>query len=351
MSIAFYKVTALPQTLAANALYFVAAANGQLMEVHMSNSQGTAARKVLGEAELNAAIAAYDAQGASKLAEAFELALGGDLAGAVSIDGSGDVTLTATLSDVVAAGSAAFVTFNSKGQITGSRALTAADLPAEITSDTSGNAATATLATEASKVTNALTVNGQEYDGSAAVELELVPASAKGVAGGVATLDSSGLVPAAQLPSFVDDVLEANAYSDLPAAGEANKLYVILTASIENEGTGDEFKVRSGDVFRWSGTRYVKVSDAVSTSDVADTLSETRQIGVSGDATGQAGFNGSGDAIFAVTLKNVGTAGEQAGIVTTDAAGRVTGSRALALSDLPAGIESTSVALAEPAAW
>ena len=35
-----------------------------------------------------------------------------------------------------------------------------------------------------------------------------IPASEKGVASGVATLDSSGKVPSSQLPSYVDDVIE-----------------------------------------------------------------------------------------------------------------------------------------------
>lgn len=59
MPLAFYKVTALPEVLAANALYFVSADNGQLMEVYMANSAGTAARKVIGEAEVSAALAEY----------------------------------------------------------------------------------------------------------------------------------------------------------------------------------------------------------------------------------------------------------------------------------------------------
>ncbi|MGC3004433.1 hypothetical protein ACPF8X_40155, partial [Streptomyces sp. G35A] len=158
MSLAFYKVTALPKQLAANGMYFVTSANSQLMEVYMANSTGTAARKVLGEAELNAAIQAYDEQGASKLAAAFNLAVGGAATGNVDIDGSGNVTLSLTLADSgVQANEYAVVTVNAKGIVTGGRDLTAADLPAEITSNTSGKAATAGTADQ---VANALTING-----------------------------------------------------------------------------------------------------------------------------------------------------------------------------------------------
>ena len=44
-----------------------------------------------------------------------------------------------------------------------------------------------------------------------------VPLAQKGVANGVATLDANGLVPAAQLPSYVDDVLEFAALASCPA--------------------------------------------------------------------------------------------------------------------------------------
>lgn len=340
MSLAFYKVTALPETLAANALYFVSAANGQLMEVYMANSAGTAARKVIGEAEVSAALAAYDAAGASKLAEAFTLATSGAATGSVEVDGSGNVELVLTLADSGAvAGEFPVVTVNAKGIVTGGRALARTDLPSEIDANTTGNAATATRADSAAsadKTQAALTINGEAFDGSAAKSFDLVTTAQKGAANGVAQLDETGKVVASQLPSYVDDVQEADDFASLPAVGERDKIYV----TIDN-----------GNVYRWSGSVYIRINDAVSTADTAETLAATHQIGVTGDATGQAGFNGSANAIFEITLKNVGTAGEQAAVVTTDAAGRVTGSRALELADLPAGITATGVALAEPAAW
>ena len=51
-----------------------------------------------------------------------------------------------------------------------------------------------------------------------------VKRSEMGKAGGVATLDSGGKVPASQLPSFVDDVLEYASKSAFPATGEAGWL-------------------------------------------------------------------------------------------------------------------------------
>lgn len=55
----------------------------------------------------------------------------------------------------------------------------------------------------------------------------------------------SGKVPAAQLPSYVDDVLEFNSLSTLPPQGESGKIYI----------TTDNDKL-----YRWTGTRYVDIT-------------------------------------------------------------------------------------------
>jgi hypothetical protein len=73
----------------------------------------------------------------------------------------------------------------------------------------------------------------------------MVPASTKGAADGVATLDSSGRVPAAQLPSFVDDVIEYATRNSFPATGEQGKIYVATDANT---------------TFRWTGTTYVALA-------------------------------------------------------------------------------------------
>lgn len=87
-----------------------------------------------------------------------------------------------------------------------------------------------------------------------------IPASEKGAANGVATLGADGLVPAAQLPSYVDDVVEAYIVGETPlaadwlsltAGGEAltpetGKIYVVMT-----EGAYQNKQ------YRWGGTTYV----------------------------------------------------------------------------------------------
>lgn len=93
-----------------------------------------------------------------------------------------------------------------------------------------------------------------------------VPVSSKGQANGVASLDGDGKVPAAQLPSYVDDVVDAYIVSGATAlsAGwlsatsggsaltpETGKIYVVLSAG--------EYLNKT---YRWSGTTYVEISSS-----------------------------------------------------------------------------------------
>lgn len=82
-----------------------------------------------------------------------------------------------------------------------------------------------------------------------------------GKANGVATLDSGGKVPSAQLPSYVDDVLEYASKSSFPATGETGKIYV---------------SINDNKTWRWSGSAYVEISQGV-------TLGETSSTAYAGD--------------------------------------------------------------------
>lgn len=75
--------------------------------------------------------------------------------------------------------------------------------------------------------------------------LSRIPASEKGTANGVATLDGTGRIPSAQLPGFVDDVLEFANLAALPVTGVTGVLYVTLN---------------DNRVYRWTGSVYVEVS-------------------------------------------------------------------------------------------
>lgn len=71
-----------------------------------------------------------------------------------------------------------------------------------------------------------------------------------------------GKIPAAQLPSYVDDVLEYDTMSAFPATGESGKIYVAKDTNL---------------VYRWSGTQYVEISPSPAFD---NTVTETSQNGV-----------------------------------------------------------------------
>lgn len=74
----------------------------------------------------------------------------------------------------------------------------------------------------------------------------------RAAANGLATLDGSGKVPAGQLPSYVDDVLEYANTGAFPGTGETAKIYVALDTN---------------KTYRWSGSAYVEISPSPGTTD------------------------------------------------------------------------------------
>jgi len=74
---------------------------------------------------------------------------------------------------------------------------------------------------------------------------------AKQVAGTYATL-VGGTVPSAQLPSYVDDVIEYANLAGFPATGETGKILVARD---------------TGKIYRWSGSAYVEISPSPGSTD------------------------------------------------------------------------------------
>ena len=110
----------------------------------------------------------------------------------------------------------------------------------------------------ATKLTTARKINGVSFDGSADITIEdgtKIPTSQKGVAGGVATLNDSGQIPAAQLPSYVDDTIEGT-LSTFPKTGESGKIYVDTDTEL---------------TYRWSGSQYVEISKSLALGETSST--------------------------------------------------------------------------------
>ncbi len=89
--------------------------------------------------------------------------------------------------------------------------------------------------------------------------------SLKGSVNGLAELDSTGKVPSAQLPSFVDDVIEGYLSSGkfykesahtTQITGESGKIYIDLSTE---------------KTYRWSGSAFVVISDTIALGETSTT--------------------------------------------------------------------------------
>lgn len=117
---------------------------------------------------------------------------------------------------------------------------------------------TAAAQSAATTAAGNLTVNGKKLSTSPVLnagDVNAIPTTQKGAANGVASLDASGKVPQAQLPSYVDDVLEYDVKDNapsgktaFPATGEAGKIYVAKDTN---------------KTYRWGGSAYVEISQSL----------------------------------------------------------------------------------------
>lgn len=98
-----------------------------------------------------------------------------------------------------------------------------------------------------------------------AADVGAIPTSQKGAAGGVAELDSSGKVPSAQLPSYVDDTVEGylsggkfykESAHTTQITGESGKIYVDLATN---------------KTYRWSGSAFVEISASIALGETSST--------------------------------------------------------------------------------
>lgn len=102
-----------------------------------------------------------------------------------------------------------------------------------------------------------------------------VKRSEMGVSNGVATLNDLGQVPAHQLPSFVDDVIDVYATYEKSDAGELSNIKIYSDPEKTIPITGESGKVyidvESLYQFKWTGTVFVSVGSPTVIGDVPGT--------------------------------------------------------------------------------
>ena len=120
----------------------------------------------------------------------------------------------------------------------------------------------------AGKVSTSRTVNGKALSSNivlTASDVNAIPSSQKGTAGGVASLDSSGFILSSQLPPSVDEILEGYLYNnafyedeehDVEIDAQSSKIYVDLNNNL---------------TYRWSGTAYVEISKSLAIGETSST--------------------------------------------------------------------------------
>lgn len=241
---------------------------------------------------------------ATKLQTPRDFSAAGDAtAPAVSFDGTQNVQLQLTLAAIsgLQAGTYTKVTVDAKGRVTTGGTLTIEDLPSIPSSKVTGLGTAAAVDTGTGQgnvpvvqadgkllatlipdlsgtyVPVSTTINGKPLSANVqltAGDVGAIPATQKGAASGVAELDSTGKVPASQLPSYVDDVVECYVVGSTPYAAdwlslkksgtaltpESGKIYLVIS-----EG---EYQNRE---YRWGGTQYAQISASLALGETAST--------------------------------------------------------------------------------
>ena len=199
------------------------------------------------------------------------------------------------------AGTYTKVTVDAKGRVTTGGTLTIEDLPSIPSSKVTGLGTAAVVDTGTGQgnvpvvqadgkllatlipdlsgtyVPVGTTINGKPLSANVqltAGDVGAIPTTQKGAASGVAELDSTGKVPASQLPSYVDDVVECYVVGSTPYAAdwlslkesgaaltpESGKIYLVIS-----EG---EYQNRE---YRWGGTQYAQISASLALGETAST--------------------------------------------------------------------------------
>ncbi|OCA77279.1 hypothetical protein BBI01_02110 [Chryseobacterium artocarpi] len=296
---------------------------------------------------------------------------------------SGDVTLSAGANMTINQSGNTITLVATDTTYSAGNGLTLAGTTFSLPVTTSG---TGNVVTGIVQTANGITVNLGSMPTSSDLA-NYIPLLQKGAANGVATLDGSGLVPASQLPSYVDDVLEGYykaadekfykeaSYTTL-IAGETGKIYVSLDTNKTYRWTGSAFVyITSGAVDSVNGITgvvvlnksHIGLSNVDNTADAAKNVlsatkwSTVRTITLSGVTataqnidgsgnvtvpiiavpatllTGTASINTTGSAAKLTTPRTISATGDAAWTTTFDGSANVTGALTLAATGVTAG--------------
>jgi hypothetical protein len=264
---------------------------------------------------------------------------------------SGDVTLAAGANMAISQTGNTITLTSTDTTYSAGNGLTLSGTTFSLPVTTSG---TGNVVTGISQTANGITVNLGSMPTSSDLAT-YIPLSQKGAANGVAVLDGSGQVPASQLPSYVDDVLEGYykvadgkfykeaAYTTL-IAGETGKIYVSLDTNKTYRWTGTTFVyITSGAVDSVNGLTgvvvlnksHVGLPNVDNTADSAKSvLSATkwtaaRNITLSGVTATAQTIDGSGNVTIPVTAVPATLLTGTAAINTTGSAAKLTTARTI----------------------
>ncbi|MDQ8141316.1 hypothetical protein [Chryseobacterium sp. CFS15] len=267
---------------------------------------------------------------------------------------SGDVTLAAGANMTINQTGSTITLVSTDTTYSAGNGLTLSGTSFSLPVTTSG---TGNVVTGITQTANGITVSLGSMP-TAADLANYVPLSQKGAANGVAALDASGLVPASQLPSYVDDVLEGYyktadgkfykeaAYTNL-ITGETGKIYVSLDTNKTYRWTGTTFVyITSGAVDSVNGLTgvvvlnksHVGLSNVDNTADAAKSVlsaskwTAARTITLSGVTSTAQTIDGSGNVAIPVTAVPATLLTGTAAINTTGSAAKLTTARTISAS-------------------
>ena len=145
----------------------------------------------------------------------------------------------------------------------------------------------------------------------------------KGSAGGLAELDSNGLVPSSQLPSYVDDVVEGYLYNNHFYKDSAH------TTLVDDDQTSGKIYVdlSNNKTYRWGSTVYVEISESLA-------LGETHSTAYYGDY---------GKAAYDHATAKGSAFSSNLYYITTNSEGHVTAATAATAANLVSIINTTPV--------